>query len=377
MLYLAPVLSLLIAQTSAAQAGTASWPAEFSAGGSVGHFSQGSFYRGWQGSAGGSATWFVRRPVVDDGTPFSLQSFLQRLDALSLGFGGSGFSAKDDLTLYQHRGQSVNATLGGYFYLGDFVLGGGLYYETVNDTQVAAGQTSEEKHTTQLGSPDVTAGWRHDTFEMVGEYHLRSYYDDGVARPLRWGQASLRLRSVLEDQFYLRLEGYTVVGGGGASCDFESFSSQDLGVWLSGFYERGQIYVNSSTDYHRQGASVGVGWWSTHRFELQFSLGISTVKRADDLGSALTTAVATMTVVLRAPDRYQPARPAVAPLAEPLPTTAQAPPQTVPAEIAPPVEVKPPGDVTGPAQPAPPAENPAPPPAPPADSSPRETDPAI
>jgi hypothetical protein len=249
--------------------------------------------------------------------------------------------------------------LGGYFYLGAFVLGGGLNYETVYDAQVAAGQTSEEKHTTQLWSPDVTAGLRHETFEMVGTYHLRSYYDDGVARPLRWGQASLRLRSVLEDQFYWRLEGYTVVGGGGASCNFEAYPSQDLGVWLSGFYEQGQIYVNSSTDYHRQGASVGVGWWSSHRFELQLSLDISTVKRTDGLGSALTTGAATMTVLLRAPERYQAADPAVAPPAEPLPTSAQSPPQPMPAEVAPPVEVNPAGDVTGPVQPAPPGRKPS------------------
>lgn len=71
MLSLAPVLALLIAQTPAAQAGTTSWPAEFSAAGSVGHFSQGSFYNGWQGSAGGSATWFVRRPLVDDSNQHS------------------------------------------------------------------------------------------------------------------------------------------------------------------------------------------------------------------------------------------------------------------------------------------------------------------
>jgi len=368
---LAPVFALLVAQAPATQMGTTSWPSEFSASGSVGHISQGSSYGGWQGSGGGGATWFVRRPLVDDGKPFALQSYLQRLDGLSLGFGGSGFSAKNDQTLYERSAHGMNATLGGLFYLDSLVVGGGLFYDVVYDVQVPAGQTAEEKHTTALWSPHVTAGLRQDAFEVLGVYRLRSYHDDGVARPLRWGQASLRLRSVLKDQFAWRVDGYTVVGGGGASFNVESFPSQDLGFWLSGYLELGQIYVNSSTDYQRQGASVGIGLWGSNRFELQFSIGVSTAKRADGNGTALTTTYGALAVVLRAPERHHVASPAVLPATGPVPA-AEAPPLPAPVEVAPPAQVHPSSDVTGPEEPVPSPEAPLPAPAPPAEPSPRE-----
>jgi len=129
--------------------------------------------------------------------------------------------------------------------------------------------------------------------------------------------------------------------------------------------------VNSSTDYQRSGASIGIGWWSSSRFELQFSLDISTVKRADGAGSALTTAVGTMKVVLRAPERHHVVRPDAAPPAWRMPA-AQAPPPPVPVEAAPPLETSPSGGTTPPVEPVLPVEIPSPAPAPPADSSPQD-----
>lgn len=276
------VLLLLLAQSLNAPSGSASWPAEFEAAGSLGHFGQGDFYGGWQGSGSGGATWFLRRPVVDDGTPFALQSYLQRLDRLALGFGGSGFSARDDLTLYEHRGNSLSSSLAGQFYVGDLILGGELYYSRLGDVQAPApstGQTGEERHTTQVWYPELVLGLRHEDTELVGEYRLKSYYDDGIRRSLGWGQATLRLRSVLEREISWHVEAYTLVDGGGADFDVEFFSRQDLGVWFSGYFEEGRIYANSSTDYERLGVSLGLGWWSSDSVELQFSLAFSTAKR--------------------------------------------------------------------------------------------------
>jgi hypothetical protein len=356
MISLSPLLALLLAQNAPAQVGTVSWPAEFKASGSVGRLTQGDSYGGWRGSGGGSATWFLRRPVVDDGTPFALQSYLQRLDWLSLGFGGSGFAAKDDLTLYERHASTMNASLAGHFYVGPLVLGGDLYYETIHDVQVPAGQTAEEKHTTQLWYPDLLLGLRHESLEFLGTYRLKSYYDDGVARPHRWGQAALLLRSVLEDQLYWRIEAYTLVEGGGASFDVEVFPSQPLGVWFSGYIEQGQIYANSSTDYDRQGAEVGVGWWASGRFEMQFSLAFSSAKRTTP-STALTTAVATVGIVMRAPQRYRepdappPMRPPpveTLPLAEtPQPVEVPVPTETPPPVETPPAEAPPPAPTSG------------------------------
>jgi hypothetical protein len=78
-----PVLSLLLWQAGPTHGVESSWPAEFYASFTGGGFHQPEAYDGWQAGGGVGANWFLRRPLVDDGSPLSMQAFLQRLDRLS------------------------------------------------------------------------------------------------------------------------------------------------------------------------------------------------------------------------------------------------------------------------------------------------------
>jgi hypothetical protein len=78
-----PVLSLLLAQAGPAHRIESSWPADFYASFTGGGFHRPEAYDGWHAGGGVGANWFLRRPLVDDGSPLSMQAFLQRLDRLS------------------------------------------------------------------------------------------------------------------------------------------------------------------------------------------------------------------------------------------------------------------------------------------------------
>ena len=78
-----PVLSLLLWQAGPTHGVESSWPAEFYASFTGGGFHQPEAYDGWHAGGGVGANWFLRRPLVDDGSPLSMQAFLQRLDRLS------------------------------------------------------------------------------------------------------------------------------------------------------------------------------------------------------------------------------------------------------------------------------------------------------
>jgi hypothetical protein len=90
---------------------------------------------------------------------------------------------------------------------------------------------------------------------------------------------------------------------------------------LSGYLESGVVYANSENDYKRENFSVGVGWWTSNRLELQFSVGVSAAKRDSVGSSTLVTGLGTIGVVVRAPRRYR--TPVVSPLADPLPASTQ------------------------------------------------------
>jgi hypothetical protein len=313
---LLPVLSLLLSQTGPVHGIESTWPADFNASLSGGGFHQPQFYGGWQVGGDVGANWYLRRPVVDDGTPLAMQPFLQRLDRLSFDTNVAGFGAKDDLSLYEHSGHSADVSLSGLFYLRDVILGGELHYARAYQLQrfpASIAPASDERHTTQLAYPELTLGVRSDTLECKGSYRFKTYFDDGAARASTWGQAVLDLRSFSEPQTYWKAALYTLVRGAGLSFEVEFFASPRLGIWFEGYVERGVVYMDSQNDYNRKSFSVGVGWWKSSRLELQFSVRIATAER-DSLGaSTLTSGLGTFGVVLRAPrrDRVQ----AVSPLA--------------------------------------------------------------
>ena len=303
-----PVLSFLLWQTSATPGTESTWPADFSAAFSGGGFHQSQSYDGWQAGGGVGANWYLRRPLLDDGTPLSIQAFLQRLDRLSLNVDAVGFDGKNTVSLYEHSGHSANVSLSGLFYFGDMVLGGRIVYARYYDFQHPSPSSelaADERHTTQLAYPELTLGVRLGTFECDASYRFKTYFDDGSVRSPRWGQALFGLRNLADAQVYWSAFLYTLVRGAGLSFDFEFYTSPHLGVWLDGYLERGVVYANDENSYSRKSLSLGVGWWASDRLELQFSVGVSTAQRESAGSTTLITGLGTFGVVVRAPRHYR------------------------------------------------------------------------
>jgi len=314
-----PVLSLLLWQTGAPPRSDTTWPADFNASFSGGGYHQPQFYDGWQAGGDVGAHWYLRRPMVDDGSPLSMQAFLQRLDRLALSATTVGFSARDKLSFYEHRGHSESVALSGLFYGHGLVLGGAIYYSRSYDFQhpsPLSDLTDDERHTTQAVYPELTLGVRSGTFECDASYRYTTYFDDGKARSPRWGQAVLGLQDFFDMQTYWSGAIYTLVHGAGLSFDVEYFSSSQLGIWLKGNIESGVVYVNDQNTFNRKNISIGVGWWASNRLELQFSVGVSTSQQDTSGSSTLTYGFGTVGVVVRAPRRYR--AQFVSPLADPL-----------------------------------------------------------
>jgi hypothetical protein len=316
MSFLLPALFLLISQVSPTLAGQSTFPADFNASLSGGGFHQPQFYSGWQTGGNVGANWYLRRALVDDGTPLAVQPFLQRLDRLSFDVNVSGFGAKDSLSAYRHSGHSANVSMSGLFYLRDVILGGELYYARTYDWQRTADMSPDQEHATQVAYPELTLGVRSDAFECRASYRFKTYYDDGTVRAHTWGQAVLGLRNYFDENYWSAAL-YSLVDGAGLALDVEFFKSRQLGIWLEGYVERGVVYANSQNDYDRMSLAVGVGWWASNRLELQFSLRVSTAQRDLDGASALTTGLGTVGMVVRAPRRLH--MQTESPLADPPP----------------------------------------------------------
>ena len=69
---LLPALPLMLSQAGPMQTIQATWPADFNASFSGGGFHQPQFYGGWQVDGGAGGNWYLRRPLVDDGTPLAI-----------------------------------------------------------------------------------------------------------------------------------------------------------------------------------------------------------------------------------------------------------------------------------------------------------------
>ena len=361
------VLCLLLAESASPQETQASWPAEFGFSLGGGGFYQPDHYGGWQVGGSGAATWYPREPLVDDGTPLSLQSYLQRLDRLSFGVGVSGFSAKDNLSFYEHQGHTADLALSGLFYSHDLVLGGGLHYVRDYDFQhpaPASGLSADEEHTTQLIYPELTIGVRSDDLQFQGSYRFMTYFDDGTLRSPRWGQVLVLGEGTVEREMFWGISGYTIPDGGGGSVSLEFHPTPRSGIWFTGFYESGQLYSNSQSDYTREGLEWGVSWWESSRLELKFSIGVTVASPQVPGAPSLITGLGNFGIVMRGPQRQR--KRVVAPPDEPgLP---RLPPQpTPPAQPVAPSQPQlppPPALTPGHQQPEPIPAPPAPPPPP-------------
>jgi hypothetical protein len=289
---LAALLSFLLMQAAPAALPQEAFPVSLSASVAGGLSHQGDSYHGQSGVGRLSVDWFVRRPIVDDGTALGLQPYLQRVDRLSLSVEGSIASAKDDASQIDSSDQYVAARLSGLFYRGWSVFGGEVDYMHVADRLTPA---SEGRQHIQILRPSVTLGVRDQTFELRLSYNHTTYFHsgnfitsgwgvsdiftasfaEGTFRNSGWGQAVATMTLVLDASTYFNLTGFTLNFGGGGTAKYEVFLKPRLGIWLGGDFQSeardlfddttGTFYTVSYSMAHGE---IGVEWWRSNRFAL-------------------------------------------------------------------------------------------------------------
>src|SRR5512142_300968 len=110
MIMIGPLFAAILAQSTATEP-QREWAGEVGASTTIGAFHQGSEAGGLSASGQADATWYLRRPLVDDGTPLSLQAYLQRLNRLSLSLGGGGSWGHSNATQVDDHQRSLAGTL--------------------------------------------------------------------------------------------------------------------------------------------------------------------------------------------------------------------------------------------------------------------------
>ena len=321
-----PLLSFLLAQAEPAPAAESfpvsvaapaapapapeSFPVSIAAAVAGGLSRQGDSHHGEAGEGQIAVDWFARRPVVDDGTPLSLQPYLQRADRLSLGVEGSLAGANNNLSPFDYSDKSVAARLVGLFYRKWSVFGGEVDYARFSGNP------------SQILRPSVTFGVRDKTFELrlsyaystyLGNgavpgpgwgqsYIFSTYFDDGTFRRPGWGQGKALATIVLDDLSYFNLAAFALVDGGGASAKYETFPKPKLGIWLAiDFQEEETNYfdgVNFSTvGYAMAHGEVGVEWWHSNHFALLGSLSGGMIRETLQPRSAYGTETTNLELV--------------------------------------------------------------------------------
>jgi hypothetical protein len=201
----------LAAATAATDASTSRLQLTF--GGSVGYSSLRQQVTGTNvnGTAGSVLTLFLRKRLVDDGTPLSLQPFLQRRSTLQLDANGGGFVTKIGLAERLERRGSAGVGFDGYT-------------RGLLAVRAAVGVTY---FTTQDRSPRITFPVMHDSLRLpisVGlglrsgaarigvAYAIAPQRYDGVWRLLQRWNLSFDVRTVLARRIDLEVGGNVAEG---------------------------------------------------------------------------------------------------------------------------------------------------------------------
>jgi hypothetical protein len=288
------LISFLLMQAAPTPEPQQVFPASVAASLAGGLSRQGDTAHGRAGEGKLAVDWYVRRPVVDDGTPASLQSYLQRADRLSLGVEGSLSSATlDDPSWNELTDRRFAVRLAGLLYRPWAVLGGEVEYSHLSSrlsSSLGSGASADERYHRQFLRPSATVGLRDQTFELRISYIYVAYFDyaapfdngalsnvelgAGYVRNPAWGQFMAIGKFVRDDGTYFSLAAFTLADGGGLSAKYEFFPSPRIGIWLAGDYQNEQTNVPDGAGgvtvvgYAMAHGEVGVEWWRSNRFAL-------------------------------------------------------------------------------------------------------------
>lgn len=230
---------------------------------------------GHAGSGGGylAATVFLRR-LVDDGTPLSLQPFLQRVGGVHVSAYGSGYKSQLDRSgelLFEGRGASGGGGLSLDAYVRRFLALTASFsaqYATVSSytADSAAGLPMNTSGTTVAMSSALGVGLRvADTRIDLGYSVALNSFDGGAFTVPFWGGATAAVRTVIKQYVDLSLGVSVIDQGASGNVAFALYPDNNLSLFASVGYAHGILYTRVTTPQDRVFGSIGGSMWLSRR----------------------------------------------------------------------------------------------------------------
>jgi hypothetical protein len=144
----------------------------------------------------------------------------------------------------------------------------GYGYDVLNDTN------AHQKSNAFSASGGL--GFRGGDTRFDVSYTFGANDVDGTFAPLRWGSVTASLYTVVGRRFTIRPYGRAFQGGGEGGLDLGFYATRELGLFLGGFGERGEIY-SSAEVANRFGGQVGLSYWVAPSFRLSAYYNLSFV----------------------------------------------------------------------------------------------------
>ena len=208
-------------------------------------------------------------PLVDDDAPWSLQPFLQRASVVYGSVSGGGFATRiptpgSAFTSTTRTDANVGARFGVDAYVTPaFALTGalGYGYDVLHD-----GSSRVNQHAHGF-SASGGFGLRYLDVRFDVAYSFSASDADGSWSPLRWGTVLGSAYIVIDRRAYVNLWGRVLQSGGGGGVDLGLYPTQQLGLFASGYGERGELYSDPPV-FNRAFADAGLSYWFTSRVRL-------------------------------------------------------------------------------------------------------------
>jgi hypothetical protein len=193
-------------------------------------------------------------PLQDDGSPYSLEPFLQRTSQWSVGFGGGHFATHNPLGGPDRTdwNASVSGAVDVYVKRWLAVTGGLAYgYNALHDGII--------NQTTHGFSGFAGLGFRVRDTRLDASYTLSTQDVAGSFTPLRQS-FGLSAFSVIARCFSVGLSGTLIPGGRSGELSLEYFPVREIGAFASAFGGKGKFYSDDEV-FNRYMGSVGLAGW--------------------------------------------------------------------------------------------------------------------
>jgi len=209
-----------------------------------------------------SMTWYSER-LFDDGSPLSLQPFLQKVSAFGAELSGGGFSTSDPGWPSSYTGDWFAAAASVDHYLDrTFAIAAAASVERSETSGPVAAAFNPTYVLPRISAgPGLRFG---DTRFDVG-YRYAPVIRDGEWDSRGWGRVYAGVDSVIARTLLLSLDASTLPSGARAAAGFNFYYTPRFQLGASFSFERGQIYFDEERVYTRLSPQADTSWWFTPR----------------------------------------------------------------------------------------------------------------